>query len=199
MLLKAVGFQFVCLPSSKSNVEQKRGNGSKLPNPLNVSDNAMLQLKPFIYWTFLGLFDGLVFFFGAYFLFQDASMEDNGKMAGNWTFGTMVFTVLVFTVTLKLALDTRYWTWLNHFVIWGSLIFYVFFSFFWGGIIWCDSECLTLWSCQCWSPTNSWRTATPPKRRRELSELVFQNIVISGYFRCKDYKPSMWVYMNSAL
>uniref|UniRef100_A0A803TLF8 Phospholipid-transporting ATPase n=1 Tax=Anolis carolinensis TaxID=28377 RepID=A0A803TLF8_ANOCA len=103
---------------------------------LNVSDNAMLQLKPFLYWTFLGLFDGCVFFFGTYFLFQDASIQDNGKTAGNWTFGTMVFTVLVFTVTLKLALDTRYWTWMNHFVIWGSLIFYVFFSFFWGGIIW---------------------------------------------------------------
>ncbi|KAG8144631.1 putative Phospholipid-transporting ATPase protein [Naja naja] len=67
----------------------------------NVSDNAMLQLKPFVYWTFLGLFDGCVFFFGAYFLFQNASIEDNGKMAGLWTFGTMVFTVLVFTVTLK--------------------------------------------------------------------------------------------------
>ncbi|XP_015273462.1 PREDICTED: phospholipid-transporting ATPase IG isoform X1 [Gekko japonicus] len=103
---------------------------------MNVSDNAMLQLKPFLYWTFLGIFDGLVFFFGGYFLFQDASLEDNGKMSGNWSFGTMIFTVLVFTVTLKLALDTRFWTWLNHFVIWGSLAFYVFFSFFWGGILW---------------------------------------------------------------
>lgn len=37
---------------------------------------------------------------------------------------------------LQLALDTRHWTWINHFVIWGSLAFYVFFSFFWGGIIW---------------------------------------------------------------
>ncbi|KAI1898078.1 hypothetical protein AGOR_G00068640 [Albula goreensis] len=55
---------------------------------------------------------------------------------GNWSYGTIVFTVLVFTVTLKLALDTRHWTWINHFVIWGSLAFYVFFSFFWGGIIW---------------------------------------------------------------
>ncbi|XP_077164389.1 phospholipid-transporting ATPase IG isoform X7 [Paroedura picta] len=103
---------------------------------MNVSDNAMLQLKPFLYWTFLGLFDGLVFFFGGYFLFYDSSLEDNGKMSGNWSFGTMVFTVLVFTVTLKLAIDTRFWTWLNHFVIWGSLAFYVFFSFFWGGILW---------------------------------------------------------------
>ncbi|XP_008941772.1 PREDICTED: phospholipid-transporting ATPase IG, partial [Merops nubicus] len=103
---------------------------------MKVSDNAMLQWKPFLYWTFLGAFEGLVFFFGVYFLFQNSSLEDNGKIFGNWTFGTIVFTVLVFTVTLKLALDTRFWTWMNHFVIWGSLAFYVFFSFFWGGVIW---------------------------------------------------------------
>ncbi|NWH96170.1 AT11C ATPase, partial [Aegithalos caudatus] len=103
---------------------------------MKVSDNAMLQWRPFLYWTFLGAFEGLVFFFGVYFLFQSSSLEDNGKVFGNWTFGTIVFTVLVFTITLKLALDTRFWTWMNHFVIWGSLAFYVFFSFFWGGVIW---------------------------------------------------------------
>uniref|UniRef100_A0A7M4ETH0 ATPase phospholipid transporting 11C n=1 Tax=Crocodylus porosus TaxID=8502 RepID=A0A7M4ETH0_CROPO len=103
---------------------------------MKISDNAMLQWKPFLYWTFLGAFEGLVFFFGVYFLFQNSSLEDNGKVFGNWTFGTIVFTILVFTVTLKLALDTRFWTWMNHFVIWGSLAFYVFFSFFWGGVIW---------------------------------------------------------------
>lgn len=37
---------------------------------------------------------------------------------------------------LQLALDTHYWTWINHFVIWGSLIFFVVFSLLWGGIIW---------------------------------------------------------------
>nr|XP_019950548.1 PREDICTED: phospholipid-transporting ATPase IG [Paralichthys olivaceus] len=36
----------------------------------------------------------------------------------------------------QLALDTRHWTWINHFMIWGSLAFYVFFSFLWGGTIW---------------------------------------------------------------
>ncbi|POI31918.1 hypothetical protein CIB84_004331, partial [Bambusicola thoracicus] len=68
---------------------------------MKVSDNAMLQWRPFLYWTFLGAFEGLVFFFGVYFLFQNSSLEDNGKVFGNWTFGTIVFTVLVFTVTLK--------------------------------------------------------------------------------------------------
>ncbi|XP_051774518.1 phospholipid-transporting ATPase 11C isoform X1 [Ctenopharyngodon idella] len=101
-----------------------------------IAKNAMLRWRPFLYWTVLGLFQGLLFFFGVRFLFSNPALQDNGQVFGNWSYGTIVFTVLVFTVTLKLALDTRHWTWINHFVIWGSLAFYVFFSFFWGGIIW---------------------------------------------------------------
>ncbi|XP_072557044.1 phospholipid-transporting ATPase IH-like isoform X3 [Paramormyrops kingsleyae] len=102
----------------------------------DISKNSLLCWRIFIYWTFLGVFDAAVFFFGIYFLFDDATFTSNGQMFGNWTFGALVFTVLVFTVTLKLALDTHYWTWINHFVIWGSLLFYVVFSLLWGGIIW---------------------------------------------------------------
>ncbi|KAG7465093.1 hypothetical protein MATL_G00172590 [Megalops atlanticus] len=101
-----------------------------------IAKNAMLRWGPFLYWTLLGLFQGLLFFFGVHCLFRNPALQDNGQVFGNWSYGTIVFTVLVFTVTLKLALDTRHWTWINHFVIWGSLAFYVFFSFFWGGIIW---------------------------------------------------------------
>uniref|UniRef100_A0A667YQ07 ATPase phospholipid transporting 11C n=1 Tax=Myripristis murdjan TaxID=586833 RepID=A0A667YQ07_9TELE len=101
-----------------------------------IAKNAMLRWRPFFYWTVLGVFHGLLFFFGVRYLFSNPALQDNGQVFGNWSYGTIVFTVLVFTVTLKLALDTRHWTWINHFVIWGSLAFYVFFSFFWGGIIW---------------------------------------------------------------
>uniref|UniRef100_A0A671SUN4 Phospholipid-transporting ATPase n=1 Tax=Sinocyclocheilus anshuiensis TaxID=1608454 RepID=A0A671SUN4_9TELE len=58
------------------------------------------------------------------------------QMFGNWTFGTLVFTVMVITVTLKLAIETHFWTWMNHFVTWGSIAFYFIFSLFYGGIIW---------------------------------------------------------------
>uniref|UniRef100_A0A6I8P7X1 Phospholipid-transporting ATPase n=1 Tax=Ornithorhynchus anatinus TaxID=9258 RepID=A0A6I8P7X1_ORNAN len=102
----------------------------------DIAKNSLLRWRLFIYWTFLGVFDALVFFFGAYFMFENTTVTSNGQMLGNWTFGTLVFTVLVFTVTLKLALDTHYWTWINHFVIWGSLLFYIVFSLLWGGIIW---------------------------------------------------------------
>uniref|UniRef100_A0A2K5DKY6 Phospholipid-transporting ATPase n=1 Tax=Aotus nancymaae TaxID=37293 RepID=A0A2K5DKY6_AOTNA len=102
----------------------------------DIAKNALLRWRVFIYWTLLGLFDALVFFFGAYFMFENTTVTSNGQIFGNWTFGTLVFTVMVFTVTLKLALDTHYWTWINHFVIWGSLLFYVVFSLLWGGVIW---------------------------------------------------------------
>ncbi|TNM94355.1 hypothetical protein fugu_002531 [Takifugu bimaculatus] len=102
----------------------------------DIAKNSLLQWPIFIYWTILGVYDAIVMFFGAYFLFDNTTFTSNGQMFGNWTFGTLVFTVLVFTVTLKLALDTHYWTWINHFVIWGSLIFFVVFSLLWGGIIW---------------------------------------------------------------
>ncbi|XP_051697675.2 phospholipid-transporting ATPase IH isoform X2 [Oryctolagus cuniculus] len=102
----------------------------------DIAKNALLRWRVFIYWTFLGVFDALVFFFGAYFMFENTTVTSNGQIFGNWTFGTLVFTVMVFTVTLKLALDTHYWTWVNHFVIWGSLLFYVVFSLLWGGVIW---------------------------------------------------------------
>ena len=102
----------------------------------DIAKNALLRWRVFIYWTFLGVFDALVFFFGAYFMFENTTVTSNGQMFGNWTFGTLVFTVMVITVTLKLALDTHYWTWINHFVIWGSLLFYIVFSLLWGGIIW---------------------------------------------------------------
>ncbi|XP_060039703.1 phospholipid-transporting ATPase IH isoform X3 [Erinaceus europaeus] len=102
----------------------------------DVAKNALLRWRTFFYWTFLGVFDALVFFFGAYFLLEDTAVTSHGQIFGNWTFGTLVFTVMVFTVTLKLALDTQYWTWVNHLVIWGSLLFYVAFSLLWGGVIW---------------------------------------------------------------
>uniref|UniRef100_A0A8D2MQX3 Phospholipid-transporting ATPase n=1 Tax=Zonotrichia albicollis TaxID=44394 RepID=A0A8D2MQX3_ZONAL len=103
---------------------------------LDVAKNALLRWHAFVYWTFLGVFDAVVFFFGAYFLLNNTVVTSNGQIFGNWTFGTVVFTVLVFTVTFKLAIDTHYWTWINHFVIWGSLVFYIVFSLLWGGITW---------------------------------------------------------------
>nr|XP_015216248.1 PREDICTED: probable phospholipid-transporting ATPase IF isoform X3 [Lepisosteus oculatus] len=111
----------------------------------DISKNSTLSFKTFLYWTVLGFSHAFAFFFGSYILMgEDTSLMGNGQvlranrqlMFGNWTFGTLVFTVMVITVTLKLALETHFWTWMNHFVTWGSIAFYFIFSLFYGGIIW---------------------------------------------------------------
>uniref|UniRef100_A0A3Q2D0S6 Phospholipid-transporting ATPase n=1 Tax=Cyprinodon variegatus TaxID=28743 RepID=A0A3Q2D0S6_CYPVA len=103
----------------------------------DISKNSLLSFRTFLYWTVLGFSHAFVFFFGSYILMgEDTTLMGNGQMFGNWTFGTLVFTVMVITVTLKLALETQFWTWMNHFVTWGSIAFYFIFSLFYGGIIW---------------------------------------------------------------
>ncbi|XP_062960470.1 phospholipid-transporting ATPase IF isoform X8 [Cynocephalus volans] len=103
----------------------------------DISKNHLLSIKTFLYWTILGFSHAFIFFFGSYFLIgKDISLLGNGQMFGNWTFGTLVFTVMVITVTVKMALETHFWTWINHLVTWGSIIFYFIFSLFYGGILW---------------------------------------------------------------
>uniref|UniRef100_A0AAJ7UDE7 Phospholipid-transporting ATPase n=1 Tax=Petromyzon marinus TaxID=7757 RepID=A0AAJ7UDE7_PETMA len=102
-----------------------------------IRRNALLSRRPFVCWTLLGLLHAFLFFFGSVALLGDGvALKSNGEVFGHWELGTLVFTVLVVTVNLKLALDTRYWTWVNHFVTWGTLIFYVAFSLFYGGVHW---------------------------------------------------------------
>lgn len=45
-----------------------------------IAKNAMLRWGPFIYWTLLGIFHGLVFFFGVRFLFSNPALQDNGQV-----------------------------------------------------------------------------------------------------------------------
>ncbi|XP_020558182.1 probable phospholipid-transporting ATPase IF isoform X3 [Oryzias latipes] len=111
----------------------------------DIRKNSLLSFRTFLYWTVLGFCHAFIFFFGSYILMgEDTTLMGNGQilranrqlMFGNWTFGTLVFTVMVITVTLKIALETHFWTWMHHFVTWGSIAFYFIFSLFYGGIIW---------------------------------------------------------------
>ncbi|XP_036207102.1 probable phospholipid-transporting ATPase IF isoform X10 [Myotis myotis] len=107
----------------------------------DISKNRQLSMTNFLYWTILGFSHAFIFFFGSYFLMgKDTSLLGNGQMFGNWTFGSLVFTVMLITVTVKMALETHFWTWINHFVTWGSIIFYFVFSLFYGGILWPFSD-----------------------------------------------------------
>lgn len=46
----------------------------------DIAKNSLLQWPIFIYWTVLGVYDAIVMFFGAYFLFDNTSFTSNGQV-----------------------------------------------------------------------------------------------------------------------
>lgn len=47
----------------------------------DIAKNSLLRWPIFIYWTILGVYDAVVMFFGAYFLFDNTSFTSNGQVA----------------------------------------------------------------------------------------------------------------------
>uniref|UniRef100_A0A3P9LUR0 Phospholipid-transporting ATPase n=1 Tax=Oryzias latipes TaxID=8090 RepID=A0A3P9LUR0_ORYLA len=81
----------------------------------DIRKNSLLSFRTFLYWTVLGFCHAFIFFFGSYILMgEDTTLMGNGQI----------------------ALETHFWTWMHHFVTWGSIAFYFIFSLFYGGIIW---------------------------------------------------------------
>lgn len=46
----------------------------------DIAKNSLLRWPIFIYWTILGVYDAVVMFFGAYFLFDNTSFTSNGQV-----------------------------------------------------------------------------------------------------------------------
>lgn len=46
----------------------------------DIAKNSLLQWPTFIYWTILGVYDAVVMFFGAYFLFDNTTFTSNGQV-----------------------------------------------------------------------------------------------------------------------
>lgn len=49
----------------------------------DIAKNSLLQWPIFIYWTVLGVYDAIVMFFGAYFLFDNTTFTSNGQVTAN--------------------------------------------------------------------------------------------------------------------
>lgn len=50
------------------------------PFSRDIAKNSLLRWPSFIYWTILGVYDAVVMFFGAYFLFDNTSFTSNGQV-----------------------------------------------------------------------------------------------------------------------
>jgi phospholipid-transporting ATPase len=90
-------------------------------------NNEAFSIKKFITFIGEGIFHSIIIFFLTRVALADGIMYSNGRAVSWFDLGILAITCVVFMVTFKIALEIRYWTWLNHLLTWASLGVYVAF------------------------------------------------------------------------
>uniref|UniRef100_A0A915HM86 Phospholipid-transporting ATPase n=1 Tax=Romanomermis culicivorax TaxID=13658 RepID=A0A915HM86_ROMCU len=92
--------------------------------------NLYFNMRIFVYSVLHGILSSFTLFFVCYGVMRENTLG-NGHTLDSWPLlGFTVFSSLVVAVTAQIAVDTAYWTFWNHFVIWGSLLFYFLVAIF---------------------------------------------------------------------
>lgn len=67
--------------------------------------------------------------------YKDGVSPKGYVLSDHMLLGSVVATILVIVVTVQIALDTSYWTIVNHIMVWGSVIWYFILDYFYNFII----------------------------------------------------------------
>ncbi|XP_055020272.1 phospholipid-transporting ATPase ID isoform X2 [Boleophthalmus pectinirostris] len=86
--------------------------------------NLLFNKKEFFICIAQGIYTSVVLFFVPYAVLSDATQSSGEPLADYQTFAVTTATALVMVVSVQIALDTGYWTIINHVFIWGSLGLY---------------------------------------------------------------------------
>ncbi|XP_059845434.1 phospholipid-transporting ATPase ID-like [Hypanus sabinus] len=95
------------------------------PGQLNLYFSKLEFVKCVIH----GVYSSLVLFFIPYGALAEAVRDDGKTISDYQSFALIAQTCLLVAVTLQVALDTVYWTAINHFFVWGSLSVYFAITF----------------------------------------------------------------------
>eukprot|EP01132_Coremiostelium_polycephalum_P005005 gene5005-6233_t len=93
------------------------------------------NIRVFWGWVLNGLYHSFILYAFPTLIFRYCLPYTSGRAIDLFAMGTVSYSCIVLTVNLKLALETRFWTWINHLSIWGSILIYfmwlVIFGKFW--------------------------------------------------------------------
>ena len=83
-------------------------------------------------WIANAVFHSLICFVIPFLAYRNSVVWQSGLVNDILSYGHLVYSCVLVVVTLKLALETRSWTVLNHVAYWGSLAVYVLWVFVYG-------------------------------------------------------------------
>ncbi|XP_044214450.1 phospholipid-transporting ATPase ID isoform X1 [Thunnus albacares] len=83
--------------------------------------NLLFNKREFFICIAQGIYTSVVLFFVPYAILSDATQSTGEPLADYQTFAVTTATALVIVVSVQIALDTGFWTLINHVFVWGSL------------------------------------------------------------------------------
>ncbi|XP_058593764.1 probable phospholipid-transporting ATPase IM isoform X10 [Neofelis nebulosa] len=86
--------------------------------------NLLFNKRKFFICMAHGIYTSLALFFIPYGAFYNVAGDDGQHVADYQSFAVTMATSLVIVVSVQIALDTSYWTIINHVFIWGSIATY---------------------------------------------------------------------------
>uniref|UniRef100_A0A0E0AUX3 Phospholipid-transporting ATPase n=1 Tax=Oryza glumipatula TaxID=40148 RepID=A0A0E0AUX3_9ORYZ len=90
-------------------------------------NNLFFSWSRILSWMLNGVCCSIIIYFGALHAVLIQAVRQDGHVAGFDILGVTMYSCVVWTVNCQLALYISYFTWIQHFVIWGSiLIWYTF-------------------------------------------------------------------------
>ncbi|XP_068998882.1 phospholipid-transporting ATPase ID isoform X1 [Embiotoca jacksoni] len=99
--------------------EQRSLEYPKLYEPGQL--NLLFNKREFFICIAQGIYTSVVLFFVPYAVLSDATQSTGVPLANYQTFAVTTATALVIVVSVQIALDTGFWTVINHVFVWGSL------------------------------------------------------------------------------
>ncbi|KAF3432268.1 hypothetical protein FNV43_RR27007 [Rhamnella rubrinervis] len=98
------------------------------------SSECTVQLVRILSWMFNGLCSAIIIFFFCTRSLEAQAFNQDGKTAGRDILGATIYTCIVWTVNLQMALAISYFTLIQHIVIWGSIVFWYIFLLAYGAL-----------------------------------------------------------------
>ncbi|KAL3511663.1 hypothetical protein ACH5RR_024380 [Cinchona calisaya] len=83
-------------------------------------------------WMGNGLYTSLIVFFLNIIIFYDQAFRAGGQTADMSAVGTTMFTCIIWAVNCQIALTMSHFTWIQHFLVWGSITTWYVFLFIYG-------------------------------------------------------------------
>ncbi|KAL3824467.1 hypothetical protein ACJIZ3_020496 [Penstemon smallii] len=83
-------------------------------------------------WMGNGLYTSLIIFFLNIIIYYDQAFRAGGQTADMTAVGTAMFTCVIWAVNCQIALTMSHFTWIQHFLVWGSVVTWYIFLLVYG-------------------------------------------------------------------